>query len=336
MIPLAFNFDGEAFELPPTAVGWRVKRLRQGKGAPELVYGADGVPLVVPLETDIEELRRIVVAPGKYRLDPVDDQHRVIKSADVAYVCVRASDSEPVKAETVLDNGPTANAVLMEAMRQNSEMARSIVDRFPAMLEASAVLLRAADGAGLPMRKPLLEERDDDDDDDEPVSPTAGFDLNAMIAALVPVLVTSFAKGDIKLPDLAEMLDWRRAARKKSSGGGATKPQPSESSAKPEPSAAAGANGTSTPAGANETSAPASAQAATDAELPPLSPQAMVHFMAIQAALTPEEAALARAAASELSPTDLRAWFDQLSSLSVPEAVARVRALLAASKTEAA
>lgn len=357
MIPLAFNFDGEAFELPPTAMGWRVKRLRQGKGAPELVYGSDGVPLVVPLETDIEELRRIVVAPGKYRLDAVDDQHRVIKGADAAYVYVRASEPEPVKVETAAsDSGPNTNAVIMEAMRQNSELARTIVDRFPAMLEASAVLLRAADGAGLPARKPREDgedrDEDDDDDDDESTPETgSGLNLNALIAQLVPVLVTTFAKGDIKFPNLAEMLDWRRAARKPSTDGGAAKPPPSSAGKPPrssapgkqQPSSTGKPPASSAPAGANDApaSAPAGADgteesAATDTALPPLSLQAMAHFMAIQAALTPEEAALARAAAGELSPADLRAWFEQLSAMSVPEAVERVRTLLAASKAEAA
>jgi hypothetical protein len=304
------------------------------------------VPLVVPLETDIEELRRIVVAPGKYRLDAVDDQHRVIKGADVAYVYVRASEPELVKVETAaLDSGPNTNAVLMEAMRQNSEMARTIVDRFPAMLEASAVLLRAADGAGIPSRKPRedREDRDDDEgDDDEGDASTpasgSGFNLNALIAQLVPVLIATFAKGDIKFPNLAEMLDWRRAARKPSAEG-AAEPSPSSAGKSPPPSAtgkqqppSTGKPPASTPARADD----ATASAATDTELPPLSPQAMAHFLAIQTALTPEEAALARAAAGELSPADLRAWFEQLSAMTVPEAVARVRALLAATKAEAA
>ena len=65
------------------------------------------------------------------------------------------------------------------------------------------------------------------------------------------------------------------------------------------------------------------------AEVPSLSPQVMAHFMAIQAALTPEEGALVRAAAGELSPRDLRAWIDELSAITVPEAIERVRALLA-------
>jgi hypothetical protein len=180
MIPLAFDIDGEAFELPTTAVGWRVKRLRQGKGAPELVYGSDGVPLVVSLDADIDELRRIVVAPGKYRLDPVDDQHRAIKSAEVAYVIVRAPQPGPEPGPTASEaivsdsSSPNAMAVVIEAMRQNSEamkqnaeMARTIVDRFPSMLEAAAVLIKAADGAGLPAREPQRKDRDEDAKDDD-------------------------------------------------------------------------------------------------------------------------------------------------------------------------
>ena len=38
----------------------------------------------------------------------------------------------------------------------------------------------------------------------------------------------------------------------------------------------------------------------------------------------------------ELSPADQRAWIEQLSAMSVSEAVERVRALLAASNEEAA
>jgi hypothetical protein len=55
----------------------------------------------------------------------------------------------------------------------------------------------------------------------------------------------------------------------------------------------------------------------------------MTHFLAIQAALTPDEANLARATAAELSPADLRTWLAELTQLSVPDAVAKVRAVLA-------
>ena len=49
---------------------------------------------------------------------------------------------------------------------------------------------------------------------------------------------------------------------------------------------------------------------------------------------TPEEAALARQVAAELSPAELRAWFDELQQCSVPDAVAKIRALHRPAKTE--
>ena len=36
MSELAFNINGEAFDLPATATGWRVRRMKQ-RGAPEVV-----------------------------------------------------------------------------------------------------------------------------------------------------------------------------------------------------------------------------------------------------------------------------------------------------------
>ena len=80
--------------------------------------------------------------------------------------------------------------------------------------------------------------------------------------------------------------------------------------------------------------APTNAPAAPPrpSHLPSHSPRAMDHFLAIQAALTPEEAASVRAAASALSPLELCALIDEFSAMSVPEAVARVRALLAGAR----
>jgi hypothetical protein len=62
--------------------------------------------------------------------------------------------------------------------------------------------------------------------------------------------------------------------------------------------------------------------------MPPMNPKTMAHFIAIQAALKPAEAAMAREVAGELSPTELRAWFDELQKLSVADAVTKIRALI--------
>ena len=56
--------------------------------------------------------------------------------------------------------------------------------------------------------------------------------------------------------------------------------------------------------------------------IPPIDPQTMSHFIAVQSALKPEEAAVAREVASKLTAAELRGWFDELSKLSVPDAAA--------------
>src|SRR5689334_9500776 len=91
MSQLAFDEDGEPIDLPPAAVGWRVRRMKGTRGAPGLVYGSEGVPLVVPLELDVEELRREVGLPGRYRLEAVDDRRRVL-DAKAAVVIVPPSE----------------------------------------------------------------------------------------------------------------------------------------------------------------------------------------------------------------------------------------------------
>jgi hypothetical protein len=70
------------------------------------------------------------------------------------------------------------------------------------------------------------------------------------------------------------------------------------------------------------------AAAEITAELPTLDMAALAHFAAIQGALTFREGMLARALAAELSPAEMRTWLTELQTLSVPEAVARIRAVL--------
>lgn len=72
-------------------------------------------------------------------------------------------------------------------------------------------------------------------------------------------------------------------------------------------------------------------ESSTDSEdeLPTLDAATLAHFVAIQGALTFREGMLARALAAELSPAELRAWMTELRQLSVAEAAARIRSVLA-------
>jgi hypothetical protein len=99
MSELAYNLNGESFEVPPGAIGWRVRKLK-AKGAPEVVYGRDGIPLILPIDAEMDDLRREARSEGKYRLDVLDEHNRLIAGCPAGYVCIH--EGEPtVAAEPV-------------------------------------------------------------------------------------------------------------------------------------------------------------------------------------------------------------------------------------------
>ncbi len=306
MSELAFNTSGDFFEVPAIVTGWRVRRLKP-RGAPELVYGRDGRPLTIPIESDMNDLREAVGGVlGRYRLDPIGDEGKVVDGAPAAYIQVVKPET-PVDAPGIAAARSESDSIVRDAMRLNTELAKSVIDRFPEMMHAAAELLRAADGAGLPAREPRATDDDDDDDTDDDEQdqsgPAGGFDLNALVAQVVPLLLMSLGSGKAKMPDLASILDWRKAAPT-AKAGKATKPAETVD-----------ATGATVPE-------------STPAVLPPIDPSTMAHFVAVQSALTSEESAIAREVAAELSAAELRAWFDELSKLGVPEAVEKVRKLI--------
>jgi len=306
MSELAFNANGDSFDIPATVTGWRVRRMKP-RGAPELVYGKDGRPLTINIDADIEELRDAVGSAGRYRLDPINDDGRCVENVPAAYVQVVKPQRNADPTVAVANIGPGDDAV-REAMRLNTELAKSVIDRFPEMMSAAAELLRAADGAGLPRRERRELDNDHDEGDDTTAAPpSASFELiNNLIAQVVPLVVSGLAG---KKVNLSSVLDWRKAS--------AESHQAMKLANPPAPAVATSTKGTV------KDDAPAAGS------LPPIDPQTMAHFIAIQSALKPEEAAMARDVAGSLAPAELRAWFDELSKLSVPQAVQKIRVLIA-------
>lgn len=305
MNELAYDANGEPItNIPATATRWRARKLNQ-RGAPSLVY-KDGRPATLPIDGTMEDLRELVDTDGKVRLDAIDDDGKSVDSVPPAYVYV----SRPERGESAF--APVAapsDDTLREAMRMNTELARAVIEKFPQVMTATAEILRAADGAGLSRREPR-DERDDDEDDDDTSAPAAsssGFDfLNAIVAQIVPMVLSSIAGGN-GLPKLDAVLDWRKAtptARKDAPA--AMLDVASEADTSPDASAT---------------------------ELPPIGPDTMAHFLAIQAALKPNEAKLARQLAAELTAAEMRAWLAELSGMSVPDAVAKIRSLVAGKAT---
>nr|HEX4316246.1 hypothetical protein [Kofleriaceae bacterium] len=314
MSELAFNINGEAFEVPANASGWRVRKMR-AKGSPEVVYAREGQPLVLPISAEIADLRAEVDSTGRYRLDLVDQNNRPIDGAPSGYVQINFEtqptvSEAPSTAKTAL--ATQSDHIVLEAMRMQSMIAVSVVERFPQMMEAAATLLRAADGAGLPARPPLAAERDDneeEDDDSDAPTPAPAFDVNTLIAQLVPVIIAGFATGKLKLPNLGAIFDWRKAS-------GVNEPAGNHKPARADGPVDAVPSKNAVPENANDV-------------LPPIDPSTMAHFVAVQSALTPEERAIASEVAAGLTAAELRAWFAELSKLSVPDSVARIRNLIA-------
>lgn len=306
MYELAFGANGERFEPPASAAFWRVRRLRPGgRGVPEVVFAESGLPLVVPIESGIDEFRDAVDhAPGKYRLDPIDEAHDVCEGASAAYICINERKAKPVAAHSKEERrGGGSDQLVLELVRANAEMVRTMTDRFAGVMESAATLLRAADGAGLPRRKPLpapiqmaqafrnAEPTPVEDDEDETESG----------AQLANVLQTVAEKA---MPLLSHTINTKLL--------GLT----------PEQSIAlmGGAVAPPSPAPARAPRAKEPERAAGPAQV-----DFMSHLMAIEALLTPEEAKLARHAIGQMAPGPLAAWRERILAMTPEEAATAVQ-----------
>lgn len=144
MFELAFDEQGTPIELPSAAVGWRVRKLR-ARGRPELVYSADGLPLILPIDASLIEFRSVVHEEGCYRLDPVDEQRRGVAEARSAYVRLALRPEPPwTRAAMPSAISPDATTTMI---RTNLDLAKTILDQVALLLGAASSLLRTAEDA---------------------------------------------------------------------------------------------------------------------------------------------------------------------------------------------
>jgi len=121
--PLAWSQSGDAFDVPDLAVLWRVRRLSGNLkgGAPELVYGTDGLPLMVDITIGPAEFMEAVDGkPGKYRLDALDELRKPVPGVPAAYFVV----SSVATARGERHEGGTSDVAvrtLAEAFKHQSE-----------------------------------------------------------------------------------------------------------------------------------------------------------------------------------------------------------------------
>jgi hypothetical protein len=333
---LANNIQGEHFSLPATAAYWRVRRLKEGRGAPEVVFGADGVPLLVAVETDFDAFRAAVDdQPGRYRLDALDEARRPIEGLPAAYVAVpmrvgrSAAEPSPeappvapayVRAAAVPSPVGGHDSLLAEVIRGQNQLVALMTERFSGIMVSAAELLRVFPHQVLtaPLTPPPpapppsyptpgpgprnagsydpAELEPDAADSDD--EPDDDGDAAPPESGLVATMTAvNNIVGEV-MPVVKLFMAHRMAKD-------SARPMP-RNAAPPVPAPAAPAPPPEPPCG-------------------PLSLAELRHLDAIDNALTPGEARRHQLVTDDLPATDRRAWFDTLCSLDVPDAVALIR-----------
>ena len=302
MSQLAFNIHGERFEAPADIVFWRVRRLKPGgRGTPEVVFGNDGLPLLISSEADVEEFRRVVGnAPGRYRLDAVNEDQRGCENAVPSYLQLRgevADESAPAAPSSGHDE------LLRMVVAANTEMARCIAEKFAGVMDSAATLLRAADGAGMPQRDvQVIDVAEVRNAPSMPIEETdaAAGELSAILRSAL----------DQVMPLVGHTINTRVLGLSN------------------EQSLALLGTGAATPAepeAPSVTHPPFSDDVDTSPhiELPPK--DLIAHMFAIEKELDATEVALVRKAVGQMKPDTLTAWREKLAVLTPKEAAEMVR-----------
>lgn len=402
MSELAYTINGDTFEVPTTVTDWRVKRLRP-RGAPELVYGADGRPLTVSSEAGLDELHEAVLLSGKYRLDPIGDDGKVVENVPPAYIQVtkarnaaandqmserstsdaRASGAsggmelavlEAVRLNTeAIRHAAEANAAALRYTAEISMRALDKLDKMPDIMAAMATLLNVAAGTqlhALQQREPqppaqahrndagethgVDEDNDANDDDDDDMDDSgevedqgpasmlggflkaAGFDVTQFLTDMT-TKGFSFIHGaasKVKLPSLGAIVDPRKAYAGAQQGAAAHTAQPVPVV---DPQAAPPA--TAVPHATTEVP-PSSSTPATKTPTPSTLKELLSdrsnarRFAAVRKGLSPAEQMLIGQVMQAFTENDLVVWISTLLALSVPDAIALVRADLARVQAE--
>lgn len=334
MSELHYDADGEPAKVPAAAEELRVRRFRKPgeRGACEIVHGADGAPLYVPIDATYTEFRALVDSiPGRYRLDPVDASRMVCKDAAPLYVTIDPPRRNQAGAGD--DRDGVMRELLrahVEMMKANNETMRAMTERLAGIMTASAELLRAADGANLPRREalppvePVVEVDDEDEQDDEdPANPLAETVAHFLQQAM-PLLETY----------VADRLASRRRAE------AATAKQEATAPSAPAPAAA-----TTATASSSSTTPAASSPAAPDSSAPPTGAgpaevrnagaprsaptgEQMQHLIAVKAKLSPQEQRVVMSAIPRMEPEARAHWLAELCALPVEDAAALVRSMM--------
>jgi len=109
--PLANDANGDPLKMPAEASAWRVRKMPPRAGRPKVLFDPEtGRQLEVPLATTVHELAEIVGEPGRYRLEAIDREGRLIPDY-VAFTQIFGEDGED-EAETMTSRGDVVSQMV--------------------------------------------------------------------------------------------------------------------------------------------------------------------------------------------------------------------------------
>ncbi len=152
MAELAFDREGNPFRFSHLTRKLRPRRWKNpGKrGTCAAVLDADGEQVLIDADAEYIEFRAAVGnVVGFYRLDQCDEDGTPIEDAPPAYVSIESSRNAAPAGEF-----DSRDAIIRDLAQINADMTRTMAERFSNVMQATAEILRAADGAGLPAASP--------------------------------------------------------------------------------------------------------------------------------------------------------------------------------------
>jgi hypothetical protein len=331
--PLARDEDGNAFDIPPEAACWRVRRHTGGR--PRLVLDVSKQPMQLPLGYTLADLEDIL-SPGAYRLDLVDARGEHLNLTVPVAIGMRNGDTaeepEPIAREAIVGTQPaflpsagSDTRLVLEAnvratqlafqhnqrtLELNAQMTQTLREGIAALADAQADWIKSAAGSRgfyRNMRAAPSQEievaSEPHEVEPEPAEPSRQPDWVAQLMPMVGVVVQQ---------GVTAVMDW--TAKRKAPQAAAQTSESRNWLREKLDWRVAHVRGKAEP------------EVEASSQPKPFNP---AHFMAIQAALTPAERALAQETAAELSPEDRETFMNQLGAMTVEEAVAFIRKALA-------
>jgi hypothetical protein len=332
--PLARDADGNAVEIPPEAACWRVRRHTGGR--PRLVLDVNKQPMQLPLGYTLADLEDIL-SPGAYRLDLVDPRGETLHLTVPVAIGMRnvdvAEETDAVAREPMIGMQPALlpsvgsdTRLVLEAnvratqlafqhnqrtLELNAQMTQTLREGIQALADAQAEWIKSAAGSRGFYRNMRAAPPHEIEVAAEPHEPTGESDEPEgppdWVSQLMPVVGVVVQQG------ISALMSW--STQRKA-------PQPSAQTSE----SRSWLRDAFDWRGAHARGKAGPEQALPPQPAPPFDP---AHFMAIQAALTPAERALAQEGAAQLSPEDRETWMNQLGGMTVEEAVAFIRRALA-------